>query len=237
VGALDNIRGANGQGGWLSWHYWESGGGAVLWRGVCDLADETSLRLREALRTRLPSLAPQDALGEIAFNANLDPPQTMPLELLRRYLADPWRLWRKAGTRARIIEECALRGLSVDVVSWRDLANRGIPQAFGGDTSCWYLQVLAPHPWRAAIRWDGGPAWDQARVFWDASNHDPALLADLRRIIAKWKPAASSCRYIEAWTRVDLFGNPVEIVRFPVYEDWELDRNGNAKDYYNGGYL
>ena len=65
----------------------------------------------------------------------------------------------------------------------------------------------------------------------------PRLLAALKRVIQKWKPAASSCRYIEAWLRVDLFGNPLEIVRFPVWEDWELDASGNARDYFNTGYL
>jgi len=237
MGALDNIRGLNGEGGWLSDHYWAAGAGRVLWQGICDVADATSLRLREALRTRLPSLAPSDALGDIAYNANLDPPTRLTVAQQRAYLADPWSLWRKAGTRERIEAECANLGLLVRVVSWRDLADGGEPQAFGGDTSCWYLLVEGTHPWKPPIRWDGGPNWDQASVYWDVSNHDPALLAALRRVIAKWKPAASSCRYIEVWLKLDLFGNPLEIVRFPVWEDWELDANGNARDYYNTGYL
>lgn len=237
MGALDNIRGRNGQGGWLSYHYWAEGAGAVLWQGVADLADAASLRTREALRTRLPSLAPDDALGDIAYNANLDPPTRLTVAQQRTYLADPWTLWSKAGTRERIASECANLGLTVRVVSWRDLADAGEPQAFGGDSSCWYLLVEGTHPWKPPARWDGGPVWDQTGLYWDVSNHDPALLAGLKRVIAKWKPAASSCRYIEVWLKLDLFGNPVEIARFPAWEDWELDANGNARDYFNTGYL
>jgi len=223
---------------WLSDHYWERGAGRPYWETVCELVDEAGERLRGAWRSSLPRQAPADALGEIAYSYNLDPmSRALPEAALREYLSDPWSLWRKAGTRERIVAECSNLGLLVDVVSWRDLADAGEPQAFGGDTSCWYLRVLGAHPWKPPVRWDGGATWDQQGVYWDVSNHDPALLAALRRVIAKWKPAASSCRYIEVWLKLDLFGNPLEIVRFPVWEDWELDANGNARDYYNTGYL
>ena len=144
-------------------------------------------------------------------------------------------LWESSRQWAALGDQIAAADAAAQ--ARRDLADGGEPQAFGGDTSCWYLLIEGTHPWKPAIRWDGGAAWDQAGVYWDVSNHDPALLAALKRVIQKWKPAASSCRYIEAWLRVDLFGNPLEIVRFPVWEDWELDASGNARDYFNTGYL
>lgn len=222
---------------WLSDHYWERGAGRPLWESVCEMVDEAAEQLRAAMRSRLPALAPEDALGEIAYSYNLDPPLRLRIDPLRRYLSDPWALWRKAGTRERILEEFGNLGLFAEIVTWRDLADGGEPQAFGGDQSCWFLRVLRPNPWRGAILWDGGPAWDQAGVTWDASNHDPQLAAAMLRVIAKWKPAASSCRYIEIVLRVDIFNVPTEVARLPVYEDWELDANGDAKDYYNTGYL
>ena len=221
----------------LPWHF-TNAAGELMWRGVGDLVDEAAARLRDAWRCRLTSQAPTDALPLLSDTRNLDYPAGLAVPLIRERLADPWTLWENAGSRQRLQEELATFGLLADVVSWRDLLNQGIPLAFGGDSSCFYLVARGPHRWKPARRWDAANTnWDDPDLYWDLMNHDPVWWAQILKIIAKWKPATSSCRYVEVWLRVDLFGNPVELARLPVYEEWELDDQGNATDYYNGGYL
>lgn len=226
--ALANLR------SWLSWHYWNSGGGAALIEGFAVTADTLSARFRDALRTRFPSVAPADALPEIAATYNLEPPaDLMTTAALRSYLADPWAKWAKAGTRGRIIEELALLGLTglttASIVTWRNLADGGNPGAFGGDSSCWYLELGTTHPFVDAVAWDGGALWD-AGERWDFD--DPTgqdLLPRIERVIRKWKPASSSCRFI----RMTLPSGDVAVR--PLFEDWEIV-NGVAAPYYSTGY-
>lgn len=223
--ALANLR------SWLSWHYFLDAGGA-LWEGIAVTADGLSDLLRQAVRVRLPARCPADALPEIAANYNLEPPAAaMSTQALRDYLADPWTLWRHAGTRGRILDELALLGLtSCTIVSWRNLADGGNPGAFGGDSSCWYLLINQPHPFLAGFTWDDGSStWDQADEYWDALGPLQTLLQSILRVIAKWKPAASSCRFIELVL-------PGANARIPVREAWEYDAAGGAPDYYNTGY-
>lgn len=227
---------------WLPWHFWDHGAGRPLWQGIAETIDAGANRFREAVRTRFPSVAPEDALGEIAHSVNLDPPAArMGTDGLRDYIADPWDKWAHAGTRGRILEELALLGLSnCLIITWRDLADAGEPLAFGGDQSCWFLRVKKPHPWTPARRWDAPTSiWDAQDHYWDfGPGHDPALLRAIERIIKKWKPASSSCRYIEIWLTAAVFPpQPIEIARVPIWEEWEKDANGQAVSYYNGGYL
>lgn len=221
----------------LSWHYLAQAG-EPLWLGVGETVDTAAERLRLALRCRFPSLAPVDALPLISAAQNLDYPSAMAPEFARLRLADPWGLWELAGGRARLLSELGVFGLAnCEVVSWRDLRNQGVVNPFGGDSSCWYLIVRQPHPWRPPVLWDGGALWDQAGITWDLSGHDPVFWGQILRVLAKWGPAAASCRFVEIWLKVDLFGNPTEVARIPVWEDWELDAAGNGRDYYNTGYL
>lgn len=221
----------------LPWHF-RAGAGEPLFRGIAEVVDAAAERLRLAWRCRLVSQAPLDALGLLSDHRNLDYPSAMAAPQIRLRLADPWALWEQAGGRQRLLDELGVFGLAFcEVVSWRDLLNQGIPAAFGGDSSCWYLIVRQPHPWKPAALWDGGAAWDQQGVTWDLSNFDPIFWGGILRVLAKWGPAAASCRFVEVWLKVDIFGSPTEITRIPIYEDWELDANGDARNYYNTGYL
>lgn len=213
---------------WLTWHYARDAGDALL-EGLGLVADELADYLRQALRSRLAPRAPLDALAEIAHTLNLSPPSDLMSEAdLRAYLANPWILWAQAGTRERILAELTLLGLtSPQIVSWRDLADAGSPTAFGKDSSCWYLELGTGHPFTDAKAWDGGDTWDGG-LLWDAQ--DPQnLMPRIERVIAKWKPASSSCRYIQ-------FTLPSgTVLRRPVWEWWEIT-GGRGRNYYNDGY-
>lgn len=235
--ALNILRGTGQDDGTLSWHYF-LGTGLGVWAGVAGRIDDLVVRARTAVLSRQPRVAPADALPYIAENRNLDHPARFTVDQVRDYLASAWALWRKAGTRTRMLDELGNLGLNdCEIVSWRDLADAGQPQAFGGDFSCWFLRIKQPNPWRPVAKWDSGVLWDQPQLWWDAGRHDPELWAAILRVIAKWKPAASSCRFVEIVLRVDIFGNPTEVARAPIHEWWELDARGNAPNYYNEGYL
>ena len=219
---------------WLTWHYLQGTGGAPLWESIGEQADEAAAWLRQALRTHFPSTAPVDALDQLLFNRNLDPPAgSMGTDAVRTYLADPWSKWAKAGTRVRLQEELALLGYtSTQIVSYADLRSAGFPPSvFGGLTSFWYLIVKKPNPWQPPGKWGADGAWGGGAK-WGSTATWQEIQA-IRRVIAKWKPAASSCRFIEAWLQVSLFGLPTRIVRWPVHEDWEQSPGGGYPNFYN----
>lgn len=187
---LDNLR------SWLSWHYWSEGGGAALFTGLGAAADDLAEQLRAALRQRFPSRAAVDALGEVAYDRNLQPSRRLSEQQLRAYLQDAWRLWRYAGTRGRLLEELALLGYTASIVSWRDLADAGYPDAFGRDSSCYFVVLQAPNRFTAAVAvWDGSTDYGDGTL-WGLGSGTSTDVLDLQRALTKWEPAAASCRFI-----------------------------------------
>lgn len=231
MSAIANIR------QWLSWHYLEEAGDP-LWTSIGEMEDELSAWLRLALRTRFPSVAPGDALAEIAYNQNLEPPVgAMGGDAaVRAYLANPWLKWEKAGTRQRLLEELALLGYSsCDIISWSDLVAAGNPPTvFGGFSSFFYVIIRKPNPWLPPGKWGDGADWGGGSKW--GSTATWAEIQAIRRVIKKWKPAGSSCRFIEAWLQVSLFGFPVRWTRWPVNEDWERSATGAYPNFYNYSY-
>jgi len=231
MSALANIR------EWLSWHYLEQAG-APLWESIGEMADEASAWLRLALRTRFPSVAPSDALAEIAYNQNLEPPVGAMGgdDAVRAYLADPWSKWEKAGTRQRMLDELALLGYpNCEIVTWRDLVDRGQPPTvFGGFESFFYVIIKKPNPWTVPGKWGDGAKWGGGSKW--GSTATWAEIQAIRRVIQKWKPAATSCRFIEAWLVVSLFGLPTRWTRWPVNEWWERTPSGAYPNFYNYSY-
>lgn len=72
-----------------------------------------------------------------------------------------------------------------------------------------------------------GCLWDDDVCAWDLIEPYPGALLDIQRVIKKWKPATTSCRFIQI--RV---GDKWHVI--PMYEDWVLDGNGNATiEFYN----
>lgn len=75
-----------------------------------------------------------------------------------------------------------------------------------------------------------GCVWDDD-CYWDITIPYPNALLDIIRVIKKWKPATTSCRFIQVRIGDRWYS-------FPVHEDWELDKDGNSKeDFYNKTYL
>lgn len=224
----------------LSWHYLVKSGEG-LWRAISDAQDELVGALRQAAKVGFARLAPADALPEIGRTFNLDFPARIATDLVRDYLADPWEHWRNAGSKGRMVAELNFLGYAnVEVVSYRDLVDTyGKPDTvFGGFSSFWYLIIKKPNPWQRSGPWNQGnnTRWNQVAAYTWNSTATASEIREIKQTIAKWKPAASSCRFIEVWLEVNLFGAPVKIVRWPIWEPWEIDSNGGAANFYNFGY-
>lgn len=198
--------------------------------------DALALRFEHARRASFLEDAPDDALDHIAESSSLLRVRLDTAATFRAYLRRRWRIWEEAARRERLLDEINRLGYpNALVVTWADLAEAGNPGAFGGIfTTFFYVVIKPPHRFGPAKLWDGGLQWDDGSL-WDIQG-DPQDLEDIKRAIRKWKPASSSCRYIEIWLRVGLFGLPTELVRVPMWEPWEYDRDGQASDLYNSGY-
>lgn len=116
---------------------------------------------------------------------------------------------------------------------------------FGGISSFFYILLKPPlaFPWVKGSLWGPPPVgsgilWGQQAPpkLWGLDQAFVWHIDELRRVIRKWKPASKSCRFIEVWLAVDLFGNPLEVRRFPVHEQWEFRPDGAAPDFYNNSY-
>lgn len=152
-------------------------------------------------------------------------------------------------TPGRLRKEIVALGYStVRYRSYRHLVDddgQDPTKVFGGIfTSFFYIEIRPPFPfpWGVGGRWgplpvgDGAP-WGNAPFLWGFGGAETWQFDELRRTIAKWKPAGSSCRFVEIQLHLNIFGIPTEVRRIPVWEDWELDSNGAARDFYNNSFL
>lgn len=72
-----------------------------------------------------------------------------------------------------------------------------------------------------------GALWDDKVSHWDIQEPYNGAIGDIINVIKKWKPAASSCRYISI--RV---GD--RYISVPMHENFELDAYGTSRfDFYN----
>lgn len=150
---------------------------------------------------------------------------------------------------SRLVEEIKWLGYeNVTKLPYRylvDVVGADPLTTFGGMSSFFYVLIKPPlvFPWIPGAKWGPPPVgsgilWgQQAPVkLWGMQGAEVWQIDEIRRVIAKWKPAASSCRFIEVWLTMDIFGGPLEVRRFPVHEDWERDSGGHARDFYNYSY-
>lgn len=230
----------------LSWHYLNGTWGAGLFRTLADACDATFASSKDAVRQRLLSKCTDEALPYLGQNFNLDWPARFTAQQIRDYIGSPWDHWENAGSAPRLVAELTALGHNPSVISYRslvDIIGTDPNTTFGGYSSFFYVILRAPFPfpWDVAGRWGpppvgSGALWGSAPFLWGISGAQVWQLDEVRRTIAKWKPAGSSCRFIEVWLKVDIFGVPTEVRRFPVHEQWELQSNGAAREFYNYSY-
>lgn len=210
---------------------------AAFLAAFSEKKDELVDRLAGSILARSSDRAPDDALEAVGGNFYLSRALHDTAATFRAYLRRPFTRWRKAATPQGMREELAHLGYaSTEIISYRDLVDGGLPgTVFGGVGSFWFLRINKPNSWGPPGHWGDGSRWGAAPYTW-GSSATAQEIDEIRRVIAKWKPASTSCRFIEAVLEVDMFGAATKVVRWPVREPWELDARGAAKDYYNTGY-
>lgn len=215
----------------LSWHYL-AGAGEQFFQVLGQHYDQLHLAAKEALEARFPLRAHPEALPEIGANYNLDWPERFTTQQVRSYISDPWTIWDNAGSKGRMVEEIQRLGYpSVGITTYRDLVDSGLPPAttFGGISSFFFVTVGKPNPWDLPGTWGGGARWGSAPYTWGSTARVQEI-DEIRRVIRKWKPAASSCRFILAVLRVNIFGTPTHWISWPTREPWEV------RAFYNSTY-
>ncbi len=221
----------------LSGHYFE-GLGDLLWQGLGSAYDSLVSAGKFAVRQRFPFFSLPDALPCIAQNQGLDyPARFVGTGKDQLYLLDPWDKYANDATVNRMIVELQFLGYeNVGVVTYRDLVD-GMGQnpttTFGGIASFWYLHIDVPSWFQDANLWDDGHTWDDGS-FWDLENPQLAMyLSEIWKVIDKWKPATTSCRYIE------IVLPSGRVVTIPKWEWWEINYSvspPSAPEFYNETY-
>jgi len=97
----------------------------------------------------------------------------------------------------------------------------GVPSM--GNAQFYYLIT------QAIVRPDGatGNLWDDEITYWDGKPPYAGALDDLKRIIRKFKPVTTSCRFIR-------IASDKMLIPYPIAEDWEEDENGDLLEFRNG---
>ena len=217
-------------------------------RAIAAARDGVANAALSAARCHLPAFAPDNALtvlgetfGGLA-RAIIDTADTY-----RAYLTGPLDRWATFGTVSGLKAELAHIGFpDTYVISWRDLvdAGAGLPgTVFGGNTSFFYVGIRAPNPLDPpAHTWGGGGSWGTSGWTWGAGSATAAQrIEEIRRVIAKVKPAHTSCRFICVFN--DLLSGPdAQLLpsgtfhAYPCNEPWERVRPTYAfHDYYTNG--
>lgn len=225
----------------LSWHH-TVGNGKSFWQAIGDLFDGILASSKDAVRQRLLTKSTDEALPCIGQNFNLDYPARFTAAQARSYIGSPWTHWENAGSRPRMVAELEALGYkNPGVVTYRDLVDvigTDPTTTFGAMSSFFYVVLRPPFPfaWTLPGKWGDGAKWGEAPYLWGIGGAEVWQLDEVKRVIRKWKPAATSCRFIEIWLSVNIFGVPTRVVHIPVHEDWEYATNGAAREFYNYSY-
>lgn len=102
--------------GWLRRHW-----GARFAYIPAILADAVLEAVRQGVRARFPSVAPEDALIYLAEDRLLEPGLEEDPETLRRRILDVWKAWEWGGTERGLLSQ--LRAW-LPSANWRVIANR-----------------------------------------------------------------------------------------------------------------
>jgi hypothetical protein len=221
--------------GWLR----EGSGGKYL-RGFGERKDAHAADLKLAIKARMPSIAPADALALLADERGIARGQTESEASFRGRVRAAWDVWRWAGTPYGMLLAFYWAGHRPASGRVALQTQNGFQYEFREDFD---PAVHAPEDSLTAtdlgvVNLGGTPElWsDFAVVFlppvlpaWAASmptDGSPEVEA-LRRLIVRWKPAHARCVRLRVST-IDLWDYPVEAWE-PTAEVW--DETGVTSDW------
>lgn len=179
--------------------------------------DDVDKGANNAILAGFTNTAPLDALNSLGNNFNIDRPPPLTDLQWRMKLAKQWEFWQTSGTPARLISEIKDYGFpNVSIIPeyvetspgnfMKSLPindqNPAMDIASGGWWSNFWVIIDQPHPFVArkwgspqAGKWGlGDTVYGQYK--WGSVYGDPSILANLKKLIKKLKPAWTSCRGI-----------------------------------------
>jgi hypothetical protein len=165
---------------------WMSGRwGSAFFRAVGLFKDGCAHAAKLAVKARLPTLAPDDALGHLLDTFALEP-LVESVDATRRRLLAAWDLWTLAGTEDGVRLVLRAAGYPNAILQTR-IAGR----------PWWYYRLVLrpPFPFASATvpyaRWGRGWRWGDSTRFWSVVPH--VERARLTALLRKWAPAHAFC--------------------------------------------
>lgn len=197
-----------------------------------------------------------DGLNPHLRNSNLPVIAGEDPALTRSILRRRWEIWEQSGSVAAIVDGLDRLGIkNAQVVSQLDLFLAGNVGAFGGVQGLFAVLLPFPNPFADPFLWrDGGIRWRADQRLWGLGGgpESAQLLGDAIRVIRKFKPAPTSCRFlaigldnsfqwlvprwgVDKWAQFNWGAQLLGRYRVvPVWEPWEINPlSGATRDYYN----
>lgn len=153
--------------------------------------DELLTDTKDGVKARFPDDAPIDALPKIAADRLIVRGGAETDDQFRARLKAALATWQWAGTKKGFIDH-ALPPLGIANADIIINSEWGVVP--DGDTAKWarfWLVIAEDHPWDDDGIWDDPGVYDDEGT-WD-STATPAEVAQLRSIVALWKPARDIC--------------------------------------------
>ena len=185
---------------------------------------------KNAIKQGLIQFADNDALLSLGNNFDIDKSPYSSFEYFRQKLGQAWVYWQTSGTPARLISEIKEQGFAnvyilpqyieappgvftktlPNVIDVNNAGTQWAPRSMEEQGNFWsnfWIVIDQPHDY-VARKWGNfttsgkwGTGTNSQGYVWGSVFGDPVLLAYLKSLIKKLKPAWTSCRGI-----VFLFG-------------------------------
>lgn len=200
-----------------------------------QMKDDINSAAQDAIQNSFVKYAPVDALDKIGNTFNITKPQPMNYEAYRAKLDKHWDYWRTSGTPNRLLTEIHDYGFpnvaiipewievtpgnwvkSLPITDPKPQMDLPIdPESGTGWWSNFWVVIRLPHSftarlWGSAEAGKWGIGGTDGTYLWGSIAGNQAVLASLKALIRKLKPAWSSCRGI-------VFG----LAGFPAWGDFE----------------
>jgi hypothetical protein len=200
-------------------------GFALALAQIKDSAKETA---KEAVKARLPLIAPLDALPSIAADRLLER-GAQAESTFRLYLSQAFDVWSQGGTPTGILQAVTLLGFGTPTIF--DALHFDLGPGPSTD-SAWarFIILLEDHPWASDGIWDDPGTWDDGGTWDTDATIDEA--SSVVRQVKRWKGGHSQCLSVVlpfedgelwdwpegTWDDPGTWGDGTEVAFWPVVD-------------------
>jgi hypothetical protein len=178
---------------------------ATAWGTLLDGIHDAAV---QAVKCRMPLIAPADAVPVIANERNFDRVPRETIAQFRERVHNAWEAWRWAGTDKGIVDQLELTGLSAVVVR----NNQWVWDSNSGNVANYWARfwvVVSAPQWSPDDTWGSGTWGDGGLWGFDATVTD-ADIKYVNKTIVKWKHAPTQCVHAIVVMDGGLWGYPID---------------------------